>query len=342
MKVDLFKINKESAESISGQIVSEARRLILSGALSAGEKMPAERELAEHLNVSRGTIKRAYAKLSEMRLISVRQGSGSYVLKSGRTLEQNQKKEAAKIIDSTFFKLSEMGLSDREIINLVNLRYLSTTNHGGIRKVTIMVVSNNHDILNELEQQLSYLSFLSHFPFMLSFMTLDTIATNHDPVQMLLAYDLIIATSIDYPEIIEIAPMLKNKILEAALTPKTKTLAILSQFPGNSKFSVVYRTGTFKQMVVTYLLQLGFHEDNIYCFPDMEYHPKSHFQNGVNVVISFNESPVYTNPSFEKMNSEFLTNGGHIIRFEYQIGRASLVQIEDSIQKLLGKDEPAD
>jgi len=342
MKMDLFKIDKESPSAISDQIVNLVQQLIVSGELSTGEQLPPERMLAKHLHVSRGTITRAYTKLSKMQMICELQGSGSYVQRNGHLFEQNQKKEAAKIIESTFSKLSKMGLSDKEIINLVNLRYLGATNHGDIRKVTIMVVSNNHDILNELEQQLSYLSFLSHFPFMLSFMTLDTIATNPDPVQMLLSYDLIIATSIDYPEIIKIAPMLKSKILEAVLTPKTKTLSILSQLPQDSKFNVVYRTETFRKMVVNCLLQLGFHEENIFCFRDVKYRPyrpKHHFKYGANVIINFNESPVYTNPTFGKSNSEFVKNGGHIIRFEYQIGRTPLVQIEDRIQKLLGKNE---
>lgn len=339
MELDLFKIDKNLCEPISEQLVNAVQRLILSGALAAGEKLPPERELAKHINVSRGTVKRAYTRLNQMRLTDVRQGSGSYVLKSAHMIEQNQKKEAAEMIGSVFLKLHEMGLSDKEIINLVNLQYLSEASRGGIRKVTLMVVSNNHDILNELEQQLSYLSFSSRFPFTLSFMTLDTIATNPDPVQMLLTYGLIIATTIDYPDIIRLAPMLKNKIIEAALTPKTKTLAALSQFPSNSRFCVIYRTEAFQSMIVKYLLSLDFDPRNIFCYMDADYKPENHFQKDVRAIVTFNESPIYKNPLFEDANSKFIKNGGRIIRFEYQIERASLVYIEDRIQKLLEKNE---
>ncbi len=62
---------------------------------------------------------------NQMRLTDVTQGSGNYVLKSAHIIEQNQKKEAAELIGSVFLTLREMGLSDKEIMNLVNLQYLS-------------------------------------------------------------------------------------------------------------------------------------------------------------------------------------------------------------------------
>lgn len=332
---NIITLDRASPTPIAEQIFSQITRAILVGTLAPGEKLPPERELAEHLGVSRGTVKRAYTRLAETRAIDIRQGSGSYVLKNGTILEQNQKKEAARIIAATFGRLREMGLSDREIMNLVNLQQLSSASRTIMRKASIMVVSNNHDILSELEQQFAYLTESTSIAFTLSFMTLDTIAGSPDPVQLLMSYDRIIATSIDYPDIVRLAPMFTGKILEAGISPRTKTLMEISTIPQGAKVSVVYRTQFFRQMVVQSLLGLGFAAENILAYSEKDYSPASHGDGGVAAVLNFNESPVYLDPAFRQRNEEFTTQGGKIIRFEYQIERGSLVYIEDQIQRLV-------
>lgn len=335
MKLDDIQIGRESNISIAEQIANQLLGFILHGDLDPGERLPPERDLAEYLGVSRGTVKRAYAKLVQSQAIDMRQGSGSYVLKNGHVLEQNQKKEAAEIIAAAFERLRGMGLSEKEILNLVNLQSLGATREGGIQKVMIMVVSNNHDILSELEQQLSYLTDSSPFLFTMSFLTLDTIAGSGDPVQMLMAYDLIIVTSIDYPQILKMSPMVKNKVVEASLSPRTRTLVRLSALPVDSRINVIYRTTIFRDMVLGSLVSLDFRRENIFCYLDTEYNPAHHYDGGVSVVVNFNESPVFLDPAFAERNREFIERDGVIMRYEYQLDRSALVYIEDRIQKLL-------
>jgi len=335
MELDHIQIQRESGIPIAEQIANQMLKSILDGNLDPGERLPTERDLALALGVSRGTVKRAYAKLSQSEAIDIRQGSGSYVLHNGHVLEQNQKKEAADVIAGTFERLRGMGLSEKEIFNLVNLHYLGASRKNSIRKISIMVVSNNYDILSDLEQQLSYLTYSSPFLFTLSFLTLDTIASNADPVQVLLGYDLVIASSIDYPAVMRIAPMFRHKTLEATISPRTRTLVELSALPPHSRFSVLYKTETFRDMVVRCLLSLGFHRENIFCCLYSEYNPVSHSDNGVNAVINYNESPLFLDQAFAERNRIFTEQGGHILRFHYQIERSSLVFIEDQIQKLI-------
>lgn len=335
MKLSAIQIDRCSDISIADQITHQLLKSILHGDLDPGERLPPERDLAEYLGVSRGTVKRAYAKLVTSDAIDMRQGSGSYVLRNGHILEQNQKKQAADIIAATFERLRAMGLSEKEILNLANLQSLSAAQPGSLRKIMIMVVSNNYDILSELEQQLSYLTDASPFLFTLSYLTLDTIENNPDSVQMLLSYDLIIASSIDYPQIIQLSPALKNRAVEASLSPRSRTFVQLSALPIGSRISVVYRTPIFRDMVIQSLLTLNFRRDQIFPFYDRDYNPAHHSDNQVNVVINFNESPVYIDKSFAPRNKEFMDQGGIIMRYEYQIQRSALLLIEDQIQRLL-------
>src|SRR5664279_1114252 len=64
-------------------IVSDAReqitRLIVSGALKPGEKLPAERQLIEMLGVSRPTLREGIAALTAMGILEARQGAGTFV-----------------------------------------------------------------------------------------------------------------------------------------------------------------------------------------------------------------------------------------------------------------------
>lgn len=61
------------------QLADTLRRLIGSGRLPPGMRLPAERRLAEELNVSRGTVVAAYQALREVGLLRARQGSGTLV-----------------------------------------------------------------------------------------------------------------------------------------------------------------------------------------------------------------------------------------------------------------------
>lgn len=331
-----IQIDKEDAVPIVDQIVNSITRLILHGQLQAGEKLPTERSLAADLGIARGTVQRAYLKLAQSGVVESRKGSGSYVLTDERLLESSKKQEAADILAATLSRLRAMGLSEKEIQNLINLHRVS---HDTLRKVNLMVVSNNYEILAELEKQLSYLSGTSLFSFTLSFFTLDHVLGNPDPVQMLYGYDLIIATSIDYPDICAPVPMFQSKIVEATISPSTETLIGLSDIPKDAKVSVVYRTEPFRKMVTDALLSLGFARKYIHAYQEYSYNPVSHAENGVSLVISFNESLVNLNPAFQQRNEQFVLDGGILFNFKYRIDRASLIAIEDRIQALLAQVE---
>ena len=331
-----IELDKTSTIPLADQIYNGILRQIINGELNPGQKLATERELADSFGIARGTVKRAYLKLCNANAIEIRKGSGSYVLKNDQIVEENQKQEAMEIISDAFLRIRSLGLSDKEIINLISLQ---TTARESVHKANIMVVSNNYEILSELEKQLSYLSGASRTSFTLSFLTLDVIRGNSDPLHMLHSYDIIIATSIDYPAIAELAPMYIHKMVEATITPHTSTLIELSEISKNQKIRIIYRTQVFLSLVHRTLLSLGFASSNILATQELEYDPLSHSDDGVGVVVNFNESPVYINPAFEKRNSEFVEHGGKLVHFVYRIDRASLTYIEDRIQSFLSSEE---
>ena len=64
-------------------IVAQVRDLIRDGRLQPGQRLPAERELAERFQVSRASLREAIRTLELERLVVIRPGAGTFVSKEG-------------------------------------------------------------------------------------------------------------------------------------------------------------------------------------------------------------------------------------------------------------------
>ncbi len=64
---------------LSDQIAEQLEGMIADGTLQPGERLPAERQFAERLQISRPSLREAIQKLASKGLLSTRQGGGTYV-----------------------------------------------------------------------------------------------------------------------------------------------------------------------------------------------------------------------------------------------------------------------
>lgn len=71
--------HKIEAEKLSHSVVQQIELLILRGILRPGERLPAERELAERMGVSRPSLREAVAELQDLGLLVSRPNSGVFV-----------------------------------------------------------------------------------------------------------------------------------------------------------------------------------------------------------------------------------------------------------------------
>ncbi len=70
---------KITPEKLPQAVVRQIELLILRGILRQGERLPAERDLAERLGVSRPSLREAIAELTDRGLLTTRAGAGVYV-----------------------------------------------------------------------------------------------------------------------------------------------------------------------------------------------------------------------------------------------------------------------
>ena len=94
------------------------RRLIVSGTLPLGEKLPSVRELSTQLTINPNTIQRAYHELeSEGYIVSV-PGKGSFCAQFSPQSDPRREELLARL-EETVRELRWLGVSEEEIIDKI-------------------------------------------------------------------------------------------------------------------------------------------------------------------------------------------------------------------------------
>ncbi|MFN8505438.1 FadR/GntR family transcriptional regulator [Kouleothrix sp.] len=97
-------------DAIADQVVRSIVELIRSKQLRPGDKLPAERELAEALGVSRPSLREGIRTLAYMNILSTRHGGGSYVASLAPESLVEHLDMLLSLDDATIFELLEARL----------------------------------------------------------------------------------------------------------------------------------------------------------------------------------------------------------------------------------------
>ncbi|MBO0721003.1 MAG: FadR family transcriptional regulator [Blastocatellia bacterium] len=89
------------------QVVDQIRDLIASGELRPGDRLPAERELARQLGISRPSLRAGLRMLVAMGLLRARHGSGTYISDGPPALGSEQLSLLAELHGFTFDQMFE-------------------------------------------------------------------------------------------------------------------------------------------------------------------------------------------------------------------------------------------
>ena len=92
----MFDIHPSSAAPIWRQIEEGMRRMISLGTLQPGAAVPSVRDLARDLRVNPNTVARAYQRLTDAGVFTVRRGEGTFVADAPVQLRKSQRNEALR------------------------------------------------------------------------------------------------------------------------------------------------------------------------------------------------------------------------------------------------------
>ncbi|MFZ2494093.1 MAG: GntR family transcriptional regulator [Thermoanaerobaculia bacterium] len=98
----MFDINPSAPSPIWLQIDEGMRRMIALGSLTPGDAVPSVRDLAKSLRVNPNTVARAYQRLTDAGVFSVRRGEGTFVADKPATLGKSQRSEALRDAAATY------------------------------------------------------------------------------------------------------------------------------------------------------------------------------------------------------------------------------------------------
>ena len=113
-----------SKQRLYRQIVEQILQSMESGEFPAGTRLPAERELADKYGVSRPTIREAVIALEAMGRVSVKTGSGVYVLEGkgvaavGSSVSPFELLETRVMIEGEAAALAASMITDEQIVEL--------------------------------------------------------------------------------------------------------------------------------------------------------------------------------------------------------------------------------
>ena len=110
----MIELNYRDGRPIYEQVKDGFKKLILSGALGEGEKLPSVRELSTLLAVNPNTIQRAYRELETEGCVYTAPAKGTFAA-SPKALREEKKAALLSRLRETAAALRALGVTEEEI-----------------------------------------------------------------------------------------------------------------------------------------------------------------------------------------------------------------------------------
>lgn len=318
-------INSASSMPVFLQIENQLEEAILTGELEPHTKIPSERQMAEHLGVSRGTVKKAYDNLIKAGLLDVRRGAGCFVMPVDRT-PRSRMDQAQEVIQQTIFELEKLHFAHRKIGEIFTTELSRRIE--SLRNFSVVTLDCNPEALEVYHRQLGTLSYATHSEKLLAHLEQEP-----NPTAVLASYDFIITTQNHYHDVLNLVPSLSDKVFSVGVSPSSETLVAIGSIAPDHRIGIIHRSERFKKIIIGWIRK--FHPNNEYLTLNPSTDPEdTSFFDEIDVLIV----PLSTKLGFKTFHLENLRRlreqGGKIIQFEYRIEPGSLSHLEHMLLTL--------
>lgn len=232
-----FQILKDSDAPIYRQIVSQILYFVQKGELASGDKLPSERVLSKELDVSRGTITKAYSELANMEVVTLIKGKGCFVSREKEFLSLGRKDKAVLMIKNNINALQDLGFSLSEIRIFSEIVLMEKEKHYDMIKIGI--IDCNREALHAIHCQIGTIKELSISKYMLE--EIESLPIQSDIMEK----DIIITTYRHYEDVLRSVPAAEDKLIRVAMSPSKKTLIELGRLTKQQRLGILYDSDNF-------------------------------------------------------------------------------------------------
>lgn len=119
-----FQLNFKSGKPVYLQLVDQVKVAAASGAVRAGDPLPAIRPLAEELRVNRNTVAKAYAELESLGVIETVAGKGCFVRPNNTPLKKDVRRSLlAETLDDAVVHAHHLQIGREDFLTIAQQRF---------------------------------------------------------------------------------------------------------------------------------------------------------------------------------------------------------------------------
>lgn len=291
---------------------------IKTGYYKTGDKLPAERQLAEMLGISRNTVSTAYKELLLEGILDSEQGRGTFVREqtadittAGADIAGSRLERALKIIDAAMTQVVELGFTVEQFATITAIR--AKERELATRQLRVAVVEGTQEYGERFINQLGQVAN-AHFELVI----LSELTSGAVKTEFLDACDLVV-TTLDHQS--EVAGILGNgtKLMVVATAPNLEAVIKLARLPIGSEVAVIAQTHEFIDALQQLLAKIGCNGIKLtpYIGQDQELIRAS--------IVNYNV--LITAEALQNVVRQVASTTQEIITFYYEIDQGSLQQV---------------
>lgn len=324
-----INIDKNMGIPVYKQIVNQMVEAIGSSEFKNGDKLPSERMLSVELQVSRGTITKAYYELANLDLVTLIKGKGCFVSDEKTFLSLGRKEKAVHMITNTISNLQELGFSMSEIRIFSEIVMMEKEkNYSSIK---IGIIDCNREALHAIQRQIGKLKDVTISKYLLTEIT-------SAPLQdEILDFDIVITTYKHYEAILDVLPSIADYLIRVAMTPSKKTMIEIARVAHNKNIGILYDSLNYLGVIRNELklVDIQLEEDMHLMIDKLNKKEIDSFLKNKEIVII--PPLTFFEVSFQRWLMLHLDNK-QVIEFDYLIERGNLLYLEETIRSLMIKN----
>lgn len=120
----MLTLDMKGSTPIYEQIIEQIKFHVLKGHLKQGDAIPSVRKLALELNITPGTVAKAYQELERQHIIETIRGKGTFIASKIEQIPDNTRlDECRKMMRSAVVELKVMGFACEQVVEMVQELY---------------------------------------------------------------------------------------------------------------------------------------------------------------------------------------------------------------------------